>query len=543
MRREQSRGPQRGVNAEQASSDYQPKGGREGRAAHVTAKATDSAQDPERALALSGVLAAARGDSPTRNRRGPPRRPTSGETGRISAEREIGRCREGVRGGHSTEEAGKTRVEGRAPASVTQSVAGKREGMSAQRTRSNNPYEKVRKLQRRLWACAKRSRTRRFHALYDRIYRGDVLWEAWRRVRSNRGVAGIDRQTLESIEPIFEADFRECSYGFRPRRSATQAMEVIREAGNRGNNWVIDADIRSYFDSIDRDKLMLLVEQRISDRRVLKLVRKWLECGVMEDGTIRESLAGTPQGGVISPLLANIYLDAFDRMWERRCGHLGPLVRYADDFVVLCRRKSQAKEALKQIRRMMGRLGLELHPDKTRLVNLSYGKEGFEFLGWYVRKGRSIQRNPRLHFVQRRPSDRALKRIRRRVHELTSARRAGKRDVKEIIADLNPVLRGWGNYFRTGNSDDKFNQIDDYVHWRITRWMWRRGGQRRRFRSSKWPHERLHGMGLHRLRGTVEYPSNATPRRPSVSRVRENRTHGLRGGLAQPCCGNPQGRR
>ena len=602
MRREQSRGPQRGVNAEQASSDYQPKGGREGRAAHVTAKATDSAQDPERALALSGVLAAARGDSPTRNRRGPPRRPTSGETGRISAEREIGRCREGVRGGHSTEEAGKTRVEGRAPASVTQSVAGKREGMSAQRTRSNNPYEKVRKLQRRLWACAKRSRTRRFHALYDRIYRGDVLWEAWRRVRSNRGVAGIDRQTLESIEgmgveeflssmqaelragryrpqpvmrryipkpdgrrrplgiptvrdrvvqmaaklviePIFEADFRECSYGFRPRRSATQAMEVIREAGNRGNNWVIDADIRSYFDSIDRDKLMLLVEQRISDRRVLKLVRKWLECGVMEDGTIRESLAGTPQGGVISPLLANIYLDAFDRMWERRCGHLGPLVRYADDFVVLCRRKSQAKEALKQIRRMMGRLGLELHPDKTRLVNLSYGKEGFEFLGWYVRKGRSIQRNPRLHFVQRRPSDRALKRIRRRVHELTSARRAGKRDVKEIIADLNPVLRGWGNYFRTGNSDDKFNQIDDYVHWRITRWMWRRGGQRRRSRSSKWPHERLHGMGLHRLRGTVEYPSNATPRRPSVSRVRENRTHGLRGGLAQPCCGNPQGRR
>jgi len=543
MRREQSRGPQRGVNAEQASSDYQPKGGREGRAAHVTAKATDSAQDPERALALSGVLAAARGDSPTRNRRGPPRRPTSGETGRISAEREIGRCREGVRGGHSTEEAGKTRVEGRAPASVTQSVAGKREGMSAQRTRSNNPYEKVRKLQRRLWACAKRSRTRRFHALYDRIYRGDVLWEAWRRVRSNRGVAGIDRQTLESIEPIFEADFRECSYGFRPRRSATQAMEVIREAGNRGNNWVIDADIRSYFDSIDRDKLMLLVEQRISDRRVLKLVRKWLECGVMEDVTIRESLAGTPQGGVISPLLANIYLDAFDRMWERRCGHLGPLVRYADDFVVLCRRKSQAKEALKQIRRMMGRLGLELHPDKTRLVNLSYGKEGFEFLGWYVRKGRSIQRNPRLHFVQRRPSDRALKRIRRRVHELTSARRAGKRDVKEIIADLNPVLRGWGNYFRTGNSDDKFNQIDDYVHWRITRWMWRRGGQRRRSRSSKWPHERLHGMGLHRLRGTVEYPSNATPRRPSVSRVRENRTHGLRGGLAQPCCGNPQGRR
>lgn len=400
MSREQSRGPQRVVNAEQASSDYQPKGVREGRAAHVTAKATDRVPDPERALALPGVLAAARDNSTTRNRGGPPRQPASGKAGRISAEREIVRCRKGVRGGHSTVEAGESRAEGETPASVTPSIAGKCQGMTTQDV-AQHPRDNVRKLQRRLWACAKQSRTRRFHALYDRIHRGDVLWEAWRRVRKRGGAAGIDGETLESIqemgeeewlssvqealrtgryrpipvrrryipkaggkrrplgipavrdrvvqmaakiviEPIFEADFQACSYGFRPKRSATQAMEAIRVAGNRGLNWVVDADILSFFDSIDQRKLMLLIEQRICDRRVLKLCRKWLRAGVMEDGTIRETLAGTPQGGVISPLFANIYLDAFDRMWQRRCRHLGTLVRYADDCAP--RRRGSRKE-------------------------------------------------------------------------------------------------------------------------------------------------------------------------------------------------------
>jgi retron-type reverse transcriptase len=230
---------------------------------------------------------------------------------------------------------------------------------------AENPNEKVRQLQRRLWVCAKQSRTRRFHALYDRIHRSDVLWEAWKRVRSHKGAAGVDEITLRfieergvaqflegiqaelkagryrpspvkrrwipkadgkqrplgiptvrdrvvqmaaklAIEPIFEADFQPCSYGFRPKRSATQALEAIREAGNRGHNFVVDADIRGYFDGIDRNTLMDLVKERISDRRVLKSIRQWLEAGVMEDGTVRETLAGTPQGGVISPLLANI---------------------------------------------------------------------------------------------------------------------------------------------------------------------------------------------------------------------------------------------
>ncbi len=259
------------------------------------------------------------------------------------------------------------------------------------RSGSNHPAgrptrDKVRQLQRHLWVAAKRSPERRFHALLDRIYRRDVLWEAWRRVKANRGAAGVDRETLDRVEqygvermldelhavlragtyrpqpvlrryipkadgrqrplgiptvrdrvaqmattivlePIFEADFRTSSYGFRPKRSATQARETLRVRGAQGGNHVLDADIRDYFGSIDHAKLLTLVTLRVSDRRVLKLLRQWLAAGVMEDGQWRATVTGTPQGGVISPLLSNIYLHVLDRVWEDRCAHLGTLVR------------------------------------------------------------------------------------------------------------------------------------------------------------------------------------------------------------------------
>ncbi len=424
--------------------------------------------------------------------------------------------------------------------------------------------DSVRELQRTLYRAAKADPGRRFHALYDKVYRRDVLERAWGQVRANKGAAGIDQQTIADveeygvtrlldelaadlkdgsyralparrvfipkpgrpgeqrplsipavrdrvvqgalkvvIEPVFEADFLACSFGFRPKRAPHDALQVLIDETWRGKRWIVESDVADCFEAIPHSGLMAAVEERISDRQLLKLLRAMLRAGVMQDGAVRRSDTGTPQGGVVSPVLCNVYLHRLDRCWAAR--GTGILVRFADDLVVMCNSRPEAERALVALRAILAELGLQTKDAKTRIVHMREGGEPLDFLGFehrWVRGNTTASRH--LRFLVRRPTRKNMQRARDRMRELTLRKRL-LLSVDEVVADLNRYLRGFGGYFRYGNSALDFGRLDAYAIERLALFVAKRHKRQRRYgywRISQSPDR----MGLIRLSGTVVAP-------------------------------------
>ena len=471
---------------------------------------------------------------------------------------------QGVGGGHTTDEPRESRGEERAAASTMRSTRGKATGLPPQgkaRSRSRPPQrlDHARKLQRALYRVAKSQPERRFTRLYDQVCREDILQEAWRRVKSKGGAAGVDKVSIDEvrvygeerfvheirqalldgsyrashvrrvhipkpgqpgrtrplgiptvkdrvvqmavklvIEPLFEADFRPCSYGFRPKRTPRMALRDIVQTIYAGASHVVDVDLQSYFDTIDHGLLMNLVERRVGDVRVLRLIRAWLKAGIMEEGQVRNPVRGSPQGGVISPLLSNLFLHEIDRQWCRPDGDaITPvrLIRYADDMVLLAKTADDAQVAWKRLQAQLTDLRLLVNHEKSRVTTVA---GGFRFLGFDIRR-----RQHRPLYLW--PSAKARKHIGERVRQITRSLRSSER-LNVVIRKLNPVLNGWCTYFRIGNSSRAFHVVDWTVRSELQLWLRRKHQCTWKHAKRRWNYRYLHHRcRLYRMVGKVNH--------------------------------------
>jgi group II intron reverse transcriptase/maturase len=414
--------------------------------------------------------------------------------------------------------------------------------------------EWLQEFQRKLHEKAKAEPKYRFYSLYDKMYRMEVLVEAYRKAKANRGTSGVDEETFDDVEkkgvgtyltelrlemkerryvpkpvrrvyipkangkqrplgiptirdrvvqtafllilePIFEADFSGSSFGFRPGKSAHDAVREIHKYLDWGCEEVYDVDLEKYFDTVDHGKLMKLVARRVVDGQVLHVIKQWLSCGYVEDGQHRQSKKGTPQGGVISPLLANIYLNPVDQAFERKgLGTLKQgsihLVRYADDMVILAKRNLD--EGVNLLHHYTERLGLRLNEEKTHRLKINIGNS-VDFLGFRFHNVRNRQTGTRWIMVY--PSPRSQSRCRAHVRELVHHSHSLR--VKEQVENVNRYLRGWVGYFRLGNASATFRKLARFVHLRVRHVIWRRRGHRG-YGYYRLPRQYLYGeLGLY----------------------------------------------